>query len=385
MKNLLTASFAVAALFALSLDARATNNGNCSNQPGNGWGGYNGGGNNGCNGGYNGGNNGGCNNGNHNHGGNNGCNVNLSCDAGGPYKLDAAPGVHSIQLDGTDSFGATGWSWSTNIPGAMFDDATLPNPTLTFTTTDSCTSTYQITLTVTRNQSTKTCSTTLKLRDAEKPVIQCPELEKVFSGQDTSPDALGWATAVDNCDTNVQISYYDKIVYPQCPADRFAYVIERTWKAVDNDCNVSKCVQIIDVVRIVTSLDVRPGVCPNVYDANACTLLPIAITGGPGFDATKINWNTVKIWGEDCSAGPITPHSLHLCDVATPLISGVNCNCDDLNGDGKLDLLLKVQRWKINQAFDVCDLPSGTTLQVIVTGRLCNGNYFIAQDCMVLP
>lgn len=381
MKNLLTFSFAVATVFAFSNDARALNgynngNNNCSSNHQH---------HNGCHNGNGGNNGGGWNGGGWNGGGNNGCNVNLSCDAGGPYKIDAAPGTVSVQLDGTDSFGATGWLWTTNAPGAAFNDATLPNPTLTFVAADSCSASYQITLTVTRNQQSKTCSTTVKLKDREKPVIQCPELEKVFSGMDTSPSALGFATATDNCDQNVKITYWDKIVFPDCKADRFAYVIERTWKAVDDDCNVSKCVQIIDVVRVVTALDVRPGVCPNVYDANACTLLPIAITGSATFDVTKINWCTVKVWGLDCTAGPIEPHSFHLADVATPLISGVNCNCDDLNGDGTLDLLLKVKRSKINQAFDVCDQPAGTTLPVLVTGRLCNGVYFIAQDCMVLP
>lgn len=376
MKNLLSFSLALTATLAFVGNASATNgyssNNGCNQGGGNG--NHNGGG---CN---NGGNNGGG-----NWGGNNGCGVNLSCDAGGPYSVDAEPGVVNVQLDGTGSFGATSWSWTTNAPGAMFNDATLPNPMLTFTAADSCSATYQVTLTVTRNQQSKTCSTTLKLKDRVKPVIECPPLEKVFSGMSTSPDNLGWATATDNCDQDVQISYWDKLVFPDCKADRFAYVIERTWKAVDNDCNVAKCVQIIDVVRVVTGLDIRPGVCPNVYDSESCTLLPMAITGSATFDATKINWCTVKVWGLDCTAGPIDPHSFHLADVATQTISGVNCACTDQNGDGKIDLLLKVKRQKINQAFDVCQQPSGTTLQVAVTGRLCDGTYFIATDCMVLP
>ena len=378
MKNLLSFSFLAATVIGFAATAGATNgnNNNGCNQ-GSGWGGNDNHQHNGnCQGG----------NGGYNGGGNNGgCNVNLSCDAGGPYSVAAVPGMVTVQLDGTDSFGATSWSWTTNAPGAVFNDATLPNPTLTLPVMDSCSSSVQVQLTVTRGQKTKTCSTTIRLRDTVKPEIQCPELEKVFSGQSTSPEVLGYATATDNCDQNVQVTYWDKIVFPDCPADRFAYVIERTWKAVDDDCNVAKCVQIIDVVRVVAALDVRPGVCPNVYDANACSLLPVAITGDATFDATKINWCTVKVWGEDCSAGPVTPHAFQLTDVATPVVAGSNCVCDDLNGDGKLDLLLKISRSKINMAFDVCEMPSGTTIPVIVTGRLCNGTYFFARDCMVLP
>lgn len=375
MKNLLTFSFLAVSVLGFATSARAHDGNNGCNQ---GSGGNNGN----CQGGGHGGNNGHQGGG---YGGNGGCNVNLSCDAGGPYTVAAAAGLLSVQLDGTSSFGATSWSWSTNAAGAVFNDSTLPNPVLVIPSAGSCSSNVQVQLTVHRGQSTKTCSTTIRLRDTQKPVIQCPELGKVFSGMDTSPESQGWATATDNCDQNVQITYCDKIVFPQCPADRFAYVIERTWRAVDDDCNVAKCVQLIDVVRVVAALDIRPGVCPNVYDANACSLLPIAIVGAPGFDVTQINWCSVKVWGLDCTAGPIAPHAFQLTDVATPVISGVNCNCDDLNGDGKLDLLLKVQRYRINQSFGIANKPSGTTLPVVVTGQLCNGVRFIATDCMVLP
>ena len=192
------------------------------------------------------------------------------------------------------------------------------------------------------------------------------------------------SSSVVSCDQNVHISYCDRRILPECRGDRFAYIIERTWKAVDNDCNVSKCVQIIDVVRFFAHLDILPGVCPNPYNANACGYLPIALVGNKDFDVTQINWNSVRLYGIDCSAGPISPSCFQLADVATPFINGLDCNCTDLNGDGRLDLLLRFQRSRINNAFGLCGVPAGTTLTVVVIGKLCNGVQFVAQDCMTL-
>jgi hypothetical protein len=308
----------------------------------------------------------------------------LRCDAGGPYTVNAEMGVVSIQLDGTDSFGATSWTWTTSYPGAFFDDRNVPNPILTIPVGGDCSFNVHVSLTVRKQNQTKHCSTTVRVRDNIKPKITCPPLAKVTCGEDTSPQALGFATATDNCDTNVKITYKDKIIPPDCNARRFDHVIQRTWKATDNDCNVSTCVQLIDVVKQVVSLDILPGACPNLYDREACSLLPVAILGSADFDVTQIQWSSVKAYGVDCTAGPVKAHSFQLADVGTPFF-GADCDCTDLNGDGFLDLVAKFKRNKINDKFDLCDVDPGTPIEIIITGKLnCSGCKFIAQDCIVV-
>lgn len=308
----------------------------------------------------------------------------LSCDAGGPYKVDAALGVVTVQLDGTDSAGATSWKWTTTFPGAFFDDSTLPNPVLTVPVDCDCSFNLQVKLTVKRGTQTKNCSATVRLRDKTPPKLFCPPDAKLFCGQPTSPAALGHATATDNCDQNVKITWKDKKIPADCKAGRFDHVIQRTWKAVDDDCNVTKCVQIIDVVKQVASLDILPGVCPNTYDRGSNALLPVVILGSADFDVTRIKWNSIRMYGLDCSAGPVKAHSYQLADAATPYF-GQNCGCHDVNGDGHLDLVVKFKRNKINDAFDLCDAASGTPIQIIVTGQLeCSGCKFIAEDCIVV-
>ncbi len=307
----------------------------------------------------------------------------LHCDAGGPYTVDSQMGVVSVQLDGTDSAGATSWHWSTNQPGAFFDDANVPNPVIAIPVTCDCSFNVSVSLTVRRDNQTKTCCATIRLRDHIRPIITCPEDGKIISGQDESPAALGCATATDNCDAHVQISYHDHIVQPDCPADRFDYVIERKWKAVDNDCNKATCVQNIDVVKKVAALDILPGACPNTYNRTSSALLPVAILGDFDFDVTQIQWNTVRMYGLDCAGGPVSAHSFQLADAATTF-AGTGCGCHDLNGDGRLDLVANFKRNQLNNGLGLCNLSSGTAVQIVVIGRLCNGSRFIAQDCLVV-
>ncbi|MDZ4774320.1 MAG: hypothetical protein SGI72_14425 [Planctomycetota bacterium] len=362
MMKLAQLTFAAALLLGLASSAQALSNNN----------------NNGCNPPPCG------NGGNGNGNGNGGCNPILRCDAGGPYTVNSAPGVITVQLNGLDSTGALDWVWNTTYPGAYFMDAAVPNPVLVIPVTNDCSFNVEVCLLVKRQNQSKTCCTTVRVRDHVKPVITCPDLAKVISGMDTSPAALGYATATDNCDQNVTVTFKDKILQPDCKADRFAYQIERTWKAVDDNCNVAKCVQIIDVVRYFANLDVMPGACPNLYNRRAAGTLSVTLVGAPGFDVSQVQWSSLRLYGLDCSAGPLAPNSLQFADTATPFINGIDCNCTNVNGDGTMDLVLNYNRSSINCAFNLAEVTKGETFKVVVIGKLTNGVKFIAQDCLVV-
>lgn len=308
----------------------------------------------------------------------------LDCDAGGPYTATASGAFAVVELDGTDSRNETGYMWSTNYPGAMFDDAESGQPTLTIPLDGNCGFELTVNLTVSKGQEKKTCSATVRLRDTEAPKIFCPETAKVFCGDSVSPNDVGRATATDNCDDNVKVTYSDKKTYTDCPADRFDHIIERRWRATDDDCNTSTCTQIIDVVKEFTFLDVLPGVCPNEYDTNSCDLLPVAILGLDGFNVGQIQWNTVKLYGRNCDGGPVSPQCFQFQDVAGPIAGGPECACDVVPPDGKLDLVAYFSRNKLNQRLGLDEVAPGTAVSVVITGRLCNGCKFVAEDCMIV-
>ena len=374
--ELRTATFALTAFLGLSLAAGATNNNN-----------------NNCNGnnGNHGNNNNGCNHGG-NHGGHHGnkCkhnNKNLTCDAGGPYVVEAQAGLTVIALDGTDSDNATSFLWSTSCPDAFLDDPTSPTPHLVIPGGSECGLTCSVTLRVSKGNNTKECSAQVKLKDQTPPTIVCPETAKVICGEDTSPSVTGFPVVTDNCDPCPKVTYKDKIEQQACAAERFDHVIKRTWKAVDNKGNVTTCVQTIDVLKILTSLDVLPGQCPNEYSVNSCGgYLPVTILGSATFDVTEIKKSSIRLYGEHCVGGPVKPANVCFGDVGTPFFGGggLACNCHDANGDGFLDLTAWFKRSELNGALDLGTYAPGEAVRVVVIGKLddCEECKFIATDCI---
>jgi hypothetical protein len=324
-------------------------------------------------------------------GGGGGGGSNLQCDAGGPYKVDCNGGSATVQLDGTGSSGATKWTWSSSCANAMFSDIHSPMPTLTFTTTTStkcnCNHECSVTLTVGNGKQTKSCSAEVKVKDKQAPVISCPETAKFFCGASTDPSNTGYATATDNCDPNVTVTYQDHIQLHDCPADRFDHVIMRKWKAKDDCGNKAECTQLIDVLKIPVFIDVLPGQCPNVLPSGDC-YVPITILGAPDFDVTKVKLDSVRLYGEFCEGGPVKPKQFQLGDVTSPVVAFNNqCDCTTAGPDGQLDLTLKFKRNEIAYALGLCSLPSGSTVTIVITGKLhdCETCKFIGTDCIVVP
>lgn len=89
-----------------------------------------------------------------------------------------------------------------------------------------------------------TCVQTITVDDTKKPVLTCPPDITIPANESTNPCRTGFATAVDNCDRNVRITYCDDS--SGCGRDR---VIRRTWRATDDCCNTATCVQTITIGR----------------------------------------------------------------------------------------------------------------------------------------
>lgn len=362
--------------------------------------------NNGCNGG--GGNNNhndnGCHNGhhgshcnhknhgncNHNNHGCNGGNNNLDCDAGGPYRVECGPGPLTVELDATDSTGATTFHWSTNFPGAVFEDANAAETTLTFTPNNNgncCGSEFYVNLTVGNGTRTKSCYAEVKVKDTTPPVLVCPPLAKIICGMDESPDANGRPEVFDACDPNPVVTYKDTLVFQDCKAERLDHNINRLWKAKDRCGNVVTCLQEIHVVKVVVAVDALPGRCPNVVDFNDCQPVKFAILGSATLDVRDISLNSVRLYGEHCDGGPIVPLCTYRQDVGTPAPVDLSvCECSDANGDGILDLVATFRRSNVIQGLGLCDLPSGSLKRVVLVGKLeCNGCKVIGTDCIQVP
>ncbi|HKQ48838.1 MAG TPA: hypothetical protein VJZ71_12275 [Phycisphaerae bacterium] len=174
------------------------------------------------------------------------------CNANGPYQAECAGGVTTLMLDGSQSSdpdaGTTlTYSWTSDCPGATFDDATSATPVLSVDTSSGCN--IQCTLTLSVSDGTaapQTCQAEVSVSDTNNPTITCPGEVTVQCGTSTAPaDTGGPATADDDCDPAPIVSHTDTEEPGSCPQSK---IITRTWKAEDRCGNSATCVQTINVV-----------------------------------------------------------------------------------------------------------------------------------------
>jgi hypothetical protein len=146
------------------------------------------------------------------------------------------------------------------------------------------------------------------------------------------------------------------------------------------------------VERIVVvanpSLDIKPGSCPNPFNLKGHGVLPIALAGSATFDATAVDVSSVRLARADGiggqaapNDGPPGPHST-FDDAATPF-DGDPCNCHELAGDGTVDLIMHFRSDDVTSALELDGLPSGSMVELVVTGNLVCGAPFVSStDCI---
>jgi gliding motility-associated-like protein len=144
-------------------------------------------------------------------------NVTLDCDAStSPINTGTATASDNCQTNLTISF--------TDINTGTSCDSTI---TRTWIATDSC-------------GNTSSCVQTITKMDQTAPLIICPSDARIQCNESISPNNLGFAIAMDNCQTNLQIIYIDTKMGNICDS-----TFLRTWTVTDSCSNTSSCVQTI--------------------------------------------------------------------------------------------------------------------------------------------
>ncbi len=96
----------------------------------------------------------------------------------------------------------------------------------------------------------------ITIQDTTKPVITCPADITIVYPASTLPSNTGSATASDNCDPTLTITYTDSIPGEDCPQEN---ILTRTWIATDDCGNSSSCQQTI-------LIDDHGSICGKVED-----------------------------------------------------------------------------------------------------------------------
>jgi len=215
-------------------------------------------------------------------------------------------------------------------------------------------------------------------------MIQCPDTAKVECGTSTDPSITGTPTTSGECDPNhpATLTYTDTIVPPSCVADRFDHFITRHWVATDSCGNTASCDQTIDVVKEVWSFDIKAPSCPNPFNRGSGGVISMTIVGAAGQDVTQIDVNSVRLYIEHCTAGPVAPIRYSYDDKTAPFPGGTFCSCWSRGPDGILDLDFTFRKSDVRTGLQLDGYPAGTYVRITVTGTLNSGCGFLGTDCV---
>ncbi len=133
-------------------------------------------------------------------------------------------------------------------------------------------------------------------------------------------------------------------------------------------------------------LDIKPGSCPNSFNAGSNGKLPVALLGTAEFDISMIDVNSIVMSRVDGMGGSVAPilysdPGPEYEDVATPF-DGEMCDCHEMGADGITDLSLKWHSPEVSAALMLSGLPHNTYVEVMVSGMLIDGQPFVAYDCI---
>jgi hypothetical protein len=142
---------------------------------------------------------------------------------------------------------------------------------------------------------------------------------------------------------------------------------------------------------VVPHLDIKPGDCPNPLkigptDLNdmAVSKVPVSILGN-AFDVTQVDLASVQLSSAgipEQQGGQIAPYQFAYADTGTPF-EGKECACHTLTADGALDLSMNFNRLQLIDVLELGQLPTGTDVQLRVTGTFLHGKgQFTIFDCV---
>jgi len=127
------------------------------------------------------------------------------------------------------------------------------------------------------------CSFMVTVNDDESPEIFCPQNVTISCEDSSYPDAVGTATATDNCDANPAITYSDEITPGACTN---TYTITRAWKATDVYENFSTCTQTITVRDITKPVVVVKDIVVELDPFGVATITHDALDNGSSDNCT---------------------------------------------------------------------------------------------------
>ncbi|MFN0136844.1 MAG: choice-of-anchor tandem repeat NxxGxxAF-containing protein [Phycisphaerae bacterium] len=278
-------------------------------------------------------------------------------------------------------------------PAALGSATATGCGTITITHTDStpvpaCGTTYSLTRTwsATNGSTAATCDQLIDVVDTIAPVLVVPANTSISCAVSTDPATTGQATASDDCDTDVTVTYIDAETPGACPQQR---IITRTWTATDDCDNSVSAVQVITVgddnlavltlpadVTISCDESTLPANTGSATAVDGCDANPsVTYTDNVGAGECPGDSLIIRTWTatDACGNSVSLTQSITVIDDTPPVLTlpataTIECTVD--RGPGSTGLAT---------AIDSCDTaPVVAYADIILTGS-CSGSLQIIR------
>ncbi len=265
-----------------------------------------------------------------------------------------------------------------------------PTPTITFACVDADGKTqHPIRLYVkdkVGNQST--CETYIVIQDNVAPVITiCPPARDVACSVDLSPATQGSALAIDNCASNLQITFTD-LRTPRTEGN--CSILTRTWRASDLAGNSASCSQVITVTdNILPTFSVLPPSAtikcsdnlvnaPNVTATDNCGTAPRVALRTDTINRAdgvcgKYSYSVRRTWTatDDCGNSSVHIQVINVEDKDAPQFLGMPAKVQVFTANTPNNTACSAQvNFNIGQFLTDC-APDG---EIIVSNSAPRGN-----------
>jgi len=315
------------------------------------------------------------------------------CVSGGPYVAECTGALTPVPHDGSGSFDPDGTPisvlWFEECAFGFFDDPTSLTPNYIIDMTGVCSrhcGPYE--LQVTSGGETTKCQENTDVSDTTPPDITCPpDVQAVWGAcTDPTPSCTGVATATDACNPSPTVSFSDLII-PQAPGSNIEQTIIRTWVA-DDGCQQSSCQQTIELFSPSTGvpLQFNPETCDPTFVVNleGARRAELYLAGSSKLAMPQVDTSSLKVSRFDAPTKTVKPVLVGAFQDSVLALSNVPGVCNQAGQDGWKDLKLTFNRSQFVNTLGLADLPSGSQVQLVVTGRKLNGSTFIATNSIIL-
>lgn len=310
---------------------------------------------------------------------------------GGPYlNIECQGAQTTFQADGTGSFDPDGdplsFEWRAECDcNVTFDNPFSATPMVTVDAGGKCDITCFLVLKVTAGGESDKDNIRFQIVDTTAPVLDmstAPDLvEKWTTGPATQlvPAITGFPTVTD-CDPNPTLVFSDVLIPGTQPGEPEA-IVERTWTATDVCGNQATDIQILTLLSPKSgadaSLDLAPSQCPNLLDPTSEVFTGVVHTNRE-VNANRVMLGSVFIHRADGYGRILHPSSHLKADVGAPATPANPCGTEV--PDGRKDYMMNFSTAELIEELGLDDVTPGTTLDLVVRGRLVTGERWIAQD-----